>query len=94
MFGVLTFVIVFVMPSTAGNELCKALQRRSLAAYQPFQLPYYDESELRIPKRIAEEPYSMHVEWYPGWVFVTKHNCSSHVQVLKAFGCHGRSSHL
>lgn len=66
--------------------LCSSLHSRSIAPYAPFQL-FMDE----IPEYIEllkEPPYSMKMEWYPPhWLFVQRHNCSSHVALLKAFGC-------
>ena len=70
-----------------ANVLCETLRQRSLAAHQPFQLPLYGQEVPEWVWLLSEEPWSMAIEVHAGWLYVNRHNCSSHVELLKAFGC-------
>lgn len=84
--GLVILMIVSILHCSHG--LCKVLRQRSFAPFQPFQIPLNAGEELPYwVYALKYEPWSMIMDLSDGWLYVYQHNCSSHLEVLKAFRC-------
>lgn len=85
---VLALCLYSVTLVTGCNVFCDTLKLRSIAPYAPFQLPL--DLQRTVPDfvwSLSSEPYSMEMEWNQGWLYVDRHNCSSHAMLMEAFQC-------